>query len=94
MIGWPRSFEMFEIAELEVEKVKIFGKEYEAKKPTVKQVRDLQSKLNSAGETKLDVIGTMLEFFEDIGLPKEQLENVSMKNLEALIEHFSGSKKN
>jgi hypothetical protein len=71
--------------------VKIDGKEYSIKFPTIKTVREFQLKVKESGEQDL---GVTLDFLASLGLPVAVSEELEPQHLQAIIEAISGTKKN
>ena len=55
---------MFELNELPKQKVKIYGKEYDVTKPTVRQLKIVQTKLTGEASSE-----EMIKFISDLGVP-------------------------
>ena len=83
---------MFEIEKSQAEKVKIFGNEYEVRRPSVKQVKDLNLAVKTLDEA--DQFDRLVGFVSDLGIDRETLEELEIGQLESLVTHLSGSKKN
>lgn len=82
---------MFEIPEKQPVRVKIYGKEFSLKKPTLSQVETLQSKV-SASDDKSSLSFTK-EFLMDSGLPSDLISELEVEHVISLVELLSGSKK-
>lgn len=82
---------MFEIVERTKLKVKIYGKEYDVKKPTVGDLEGLQVGMDDLkdGEKLHRVKG----FVVSMGIPEDTIQDLEMDQFLSLIEFLSQSKK-
>lgn len=87
---------MFELNELPKQKIKIYGKEFEITKPTVKQLKTLSQKIDGmkTGEAAAQATDEMIQFVSQLGIPGDILEELPGEHFNALVEFIVGSKKN
>lgn len=69
------------------------GKTYKFRAPSALEQRMTSKKFREAGP-EADAVELYLEFFADLGLPRDILEKMSMKGLMDLFSYALGSKKN
>lgn len=79
---------MFEVQESVGEKIKIYGKEFELKKPTVRELKAITRKLESA--SAVDSAESTLEFISSLGIPQDFLENMATEHFNLLVKHVLG----
>lgn len=80
---------MFELNELPKQKVKIYGKEYDVTKPTVRQLKIVQTKLTGEASSE-----EMIKFISDLGVPLDIVESLPAEHFKLLVEHLVGVGKN
>ncbi len=85
---------MFEIKEPSTTKVKIYGKEYDLKKPSVRQIKLISAQVESMKNNSLGATEAMIKFVADLGIEAEVLEEMSAEHFNTLVEHIVGAKKN
>ena len=68
--------------------LKFEGKEYSVSYPTVRQLRELTVK--KEGESDLDMT---LRFLEELGLPKDVVEDMESENITEIINVLTSQKK-
>jgi hypothetical protein len=83
---------MLEIKKSDLLKVKIYEKEYEIKKPTVRQVQCLQEALKDEDQSRS--MKALCSFFVELGLPEDVVLDLELDALTKLGEYVNGSKKN
>ena len=71
--------------------LKIDGKEFSVKFPTIKAVRSLQESSKESAEGDL---APTLNFLASLGLPVEVAEELEPSHLQMIVETLSGAKKN
>lgn len=81
------------VYEPEIIRVKINGKDYEIKEPTVIQQRALRKDFEQASGGDSDVVKIYSDFFSSLGLPVDAIESMSLRGLISLFEYTIGLKK-
>lgn len=75
-----------------VYKVGIYGKDYEIRKPTVREAEQMRKAVKGAGdEPELAIFS---KFLAHLGLPEEVCENMEMDHFVKLTEYLLSGKKN
>ena len=72
-------------------RVKVYGEEYSLTFPTVKQSQDYAAKVKEMKES--EATEALLEFVDNLGLPKDVSENMESEHLSTLIEALVPNKK-
>lgn len=85
---------MFELNELPKQKVKIYGKEYEITKPTVRQLKTVQKKIEDNKGNLTEGSDEMIKFIAQLGIPEDVVEGLPAEHFNLLVEHLVGAKKN
>lgn len=84
---------MFEISEIQKEKVKILGREYDVERPSVGHVMTFQKKMKETDDS-VDSFEYMCKWISDLGIDEETLKKLKINQLTQLVEYLSDSKKN
>lgn len=75
-----------------VYKVGIYGKEYDLRKPTVKEAEQMRKAVKAAGdEPQLEIFS---KFLAHLGLPQDVVESMEMDHFVKLTEFLLAGKKN
>ena len=72
--------------------IKLDGESYEMSFPTVKQMADYKTDLDSQDDDS-QTIEVMANFFDSLGLPKEVCYSLELDHLSQISEELAGSKK-
>jgi len=70
---------------------KIDGNTYSVRKPTIKQIRELQNEKDKEEEEQVE---SSILFLDSLGLPKEVGFSLEDHMIEEIVNDISGSKKN
>ncbi|MCA9313678.1 hypothetical protein KDA08_05210 [Candidatus Saccharibacteria bacterium] len=81
---------MFEIKQKTKVDVKIYGQQFELKKPTVKQIELLQEHTSLDGKSESEQFRSVCEFLDILGLPKEFSKEMEIGHLLQLVTYVSG----
>lgn len=81
---------MLKLEKIEKEAVEIYGQKFEINKPTVKQLAKFYSKSKVDG---FDEFSESLIFLEEIGFPKEILEQLTSDHYKQIMEFVFSDKK-
>jgi hypothetical protein len=68
-------------------KVKIDGKEYELREPSVKDVMHFQESMKDGEQ---ESVSKTISFISDLGLPLEVCENLGLSKLKKLVDSLVG----
>lgn len=85
---------MFELTELPKQKVRIYGKEFEISKPTVKQIKALTKEFDAKSQDAAKSTDQLIVFLSGLGLPADLMEEMPAEHFNALVEYVIGVKKN
>lgn len=85
---------MFELTEIPKIKVKIYGKEYDLKKPSVRQIQQVTSRLELIKGDGAKTTDEMISFVSGLGIGADILEEMPAEHFNLLVEHVCGVKKN
>lgn len=86
---------MLEIEDIAKEKIKIKGVEYDVDTPSVGQIQALNKAMKQA-ELKQDVstFDVIVDFLVELGLNRDSVAQLKLRQLTMITEFLSGSKKN
>lgn len=85
---------MFELVELPKQKIKIYGKEFEISKPTVKQIKAITKTFDAKSDDVARSTDQLITFLSGLGLPSDLMEDMPAEHFNALVEYVLGVKKN
>lgn len=85
---------MFEIKEAPKTKIKIYGQEYELKKPSVRQIKSISSKIDGLKNNSSAATEEMIKFISELGIDADVLEEMPAEHFNTLVEYIVGAKKN
>ena len=84
---------MFEISEIQKEKIRILGREFNIDRPSVGQVVEFQ-KQKSNESNPVESFEAMCKWISQLGIDEETLKNLKINQLTQLVEYLIDSKKN
>ena len=82
---------MIEIKERSKITVKVYGKTYEMRMPSLSEMANMQDKLRGESADSLRIFA---DFLESQGLPKNVVNDLQVEHATLIVEHLAGSKKN
>jgi hypothetical protein len=82
-----------EIKERSTVKLSIYGRELEVKKPSFKHVSNMQALLEDLGDDGKATLETFSKFLEEVGLPKDLIEEMEIDHLTEVVRVLCEPKK-
>lgn len=84
---------MFEISEIQKERIKILGREFTVDRPSVGQVVEFQ-KQKKDDSNPVESFEAMCKWISQLGIDEETLRSLKVNQLTQLVEYLTDSKKN
>ena len=84
--------EVFEIAKKTEIKLKLYGKEYSLRRPSVSDAEAL-SKFTDDSITDSDRLEKTIDLMHALGLPKDECKSMELEHFTKVVEHVFGTVK-